>query len=468
MRYITKTAVEQIKALKKQEVTASDLLEETIEQAEKLDPLINPFALKLYQRGRQLAGEADIKLQKGEGGPLCGLPITIKDSQFLAGYPCANGSKTLSEFIPTETCKAISLLEQAGAIIFAKTTCPEFSLSGITHSEIYGTTSNPWNLERTCGGSSGGAAAAVATGLGALSLGGDGGGSIRIPAGFCGIVGFKPSFGVVAREPCFPSWYSLVSYGPMTRSVADASLMFRVLTSQDKPQSGPRPQKLKNYPLIVSENLGFAPLDTDVRRAFQAVIDKLATAGARIIDDNPGLPSSVITWAITATFDAVQHAKGKTHDPDDMSEAALAFFQFGGQFSEQQFNEAQDYRKDIDSAYKDMFQRNSAEILITPTLGCQAFPHGSIHPFRIGDTDIEKPWLDWAGMLYDANLIGLPACAIPMGLGENGMPLSIQILGPAGSDQQVLRVAEAIEALIGWSQSIVDPPAEKDVAKQLG
>jgi len=457
MRYITKTAVEQIKALKKQEVTAVDLLEETIEQAERLDPLINPFALKLYQRARQLAGEADIKLRKGDAAPLCGLPVTIKDSQFLAGYPCANGSKILSEFVPTETCKAVALLEQAGAIIFAKTACPEFSLSGITDSELYGTTSNPWNLERTCGGSSGGAAAAVAAGLGALSLGGDGGGSIRIPAGFCGIVGFKPSFGAVPREPCFPSWYSLVSYGPITRNVADASLMFRVLTSQDKPLSGPGQQKLKNYPLIISENLGFAPLDTDVRLAFQLVVDKLAASGAKIVDDNPKLPSSVVTWAITATFDALQHANNESYDPDDMSEAAQAFFQFGGQFSEQQFNEAQDYRKVIDSAYKAMFERNGAEILITPTLGCEAFPHGSIHPFRIGETDIEKPWLDWAGFLYDANLIGLPACAIPMGLGENGMPLSIQILGPAGSDQQVLRVAEAIEAVIGWQQAIVEP-----------
>jgi Asp-tRNA(Asn)/Glu-tRNA(Gln) amidotransferase A subunit family amidase len=155
---------------------------------------------------------------------ICGLPITIKDSQFLAGYPCANGSQLLSDFVPTETCRAIELLEQEGAIIFAKTTCPEFSLTGVTHSELYGLTSNPWNVERTSGGSSGGAGVAVASGMGAFSLGGDGGGSIRIPAGFCGIVGFKPSFGAVPREPCFPSWQSIVSYGPMTRSVADARL----------------------------------------------------------------------------------------------------------------------------------------------------------------------------------------------------------------------------------------------------
>ena len=162
--------------------------------------MINPIALKLYSRARQAAVEADKKRAGGKAGKLCGLPITIKDSQFLAGYPCANGSHLLSDFIPTETCRAIELLEQEGAIIFAKTTCPEFSLTGVTHSELYGLTSNPWNVERTCGGSSGGAGVVVASGIGAFSLGGDGGGSIRIPAGFCGIVGFKPSFGAIPRE----------------------------------------------------------------------------------------------------------------------------------------------------------------------------------------------------------------------------------------------------------------------------
>ncbi len=192
MHYIRKTAIQQIEALRKGEISAVELLEQTIEHAEKVEPYINPFAHKLYNRARQVAREADKKLKKGNGGPLCGLPITIKDSQFLAGYPCANGSKSLRHFIPEQTCRAVELLEQADAVIFAKTTCPEFSLTGITHSELYGLTSNPWNLERTCGGSSGGGAASVAAGLGAFSLGGDGGGSIRIPSGFCGIVGFKP------------------------------------------------------------------------------------------------------------------------------------------------------------------------------------------------------------------------------------------------------------------------------------
>jgi Asp-tRNA(Asn)/Glu-tRNA(Gln) amidotransferase A subunit family amidase len=464
MQYIKKTAIQQLDALNKGEISALDLLERTISHAEKVDPYLNPFAQKLYNRARQMASEADKKLKKNTAGPLCGLPITIKDSQFLAGYPCANGSKTLKDFVPNETCRAIELLEQAGAIIFAKTTCPEFSLTGITDSELYGLTSNPWNLDRTCGGSSGGAAASVAAGLGAFSLGGDGGGSIRIPAGFCGIVGFKPSFGAIPREPCFPSWQSIVSYGPMTRSVADARLTYSVLNPDAVPYSPMPIMDLSDYPIITSEDLNHAPVDEDVRQAFRAVVEKLSNAGAKLIEDHTGLLSSVSTWAVTASYDAAEHARDKVHLEHQMGEVARGFIQFGDQFSQQEFNQAQQHRKVIHDAYQALFERNSSSILITPTLGCEAFPHGSIHPHQIDETKIELPWLDWAGFLYDANLAGLPACAIPMGVGDEGLPVSLQILGPAGSDDEVLRVAEAIEALIGWQQGVVLPePLEESL-----
>lgn len=448
------TAAQQLEALKKGQINAVELLEQTISRAEEVAPLLNPIALKLYSRARQAAQEADKKRAGGKGGRLCGLPITIKDSQFLAGYPCANGSQVLSDFVPTETCRAVELLEQEDAIIFAKTTCPEFSLTGVTDSEIYGLTSNPWNIERTCGGSSGGAAVAVATGLGSFSLGGDGGGSIRIPAGFCGIVGFKPSFGAIPREPCFPSWQSLVAYGPMTRSVSDARLFFEVLSEGFTAEGS-----LKSSPgkIVYSEDLGFAPVDNDVRETFRQVIGMMQQANFDLIEDNPGLPSSVITWAVTACYDAAENARGSAYNIDYLGEVAKSFIDFGEQFNAEEFDEAQSHREVIRNHYDEMFARHDARILITPTLGCEAFPHGSIHPHKIDDTHIELPWLDWASFLYDANLAGMPACAIPMGFGDEGLPLSLQIIGPEGSDYQVLRVAEAIEKLIGWDNSIVTP-----------
>lgn len=463
MHHVGKTAWQQIEALTTGQITAAALLEETIAHAESIADRLNPFALTLYDRAREQAERADHQRQHGKAGPLCGLPITIKDSQFLAGYPCANGSRSLHDFVPEESCRAVQLLEQAGAVIFAKTTCPELSLTGITHSELHGITSNPWNVERTSGGSSGGSAAAVAAGAGALSLGGDGGGSIRIPAGFCGVVGFKPSFGLVPREPCFPSWQSLVSYGPIGRSVADARLMFSVLNPNAKPYepAADALHALTDYPLIASEDLGFAPLDDDVRQAFRRVIADLSSVGATIVDDHPGLPSSIVTWAVTASFDAAQHAQ----EDHAVGEAARDFIEFGQSFSHKDYQEAQQYRSVIHEAYQSLFARSGAHILLTPTIGCEAFPHGTRHPERIADTPIELPWLDWAGFLYDANLAGFPACAIPMGIGDEGMPLSLQILGLPGADDEVLRVAQAIESIIGWDSSIV-LPSEQDVIGQ--
>jgi Asp-tRNA(Asn)/Glu-tRNA(Gln) amidotransferase A subunit family amidase len=163
---------------------------------------------------------------------------------------------------------------------------------------------------------------------------------------------------------------------------------------------------------------------------------------------------------VTACYDAAENVRGSAYNIDYLGEVARGFIDFGEQFSAADFEKAQERRVTIRQHYEAMFERHKARILITPTLGCEAFPHGTIHPTKIDDTHIEMPWLDWASFLYDANLTGMPACAIPMGIGDEGLPLSLQILGPVGSDYEVLRVAEQIERLIGWDNAIVTPPAE--------
>ena len=447
MSWVYKTAVQQLEALRTGEISAQELLQETIQHTEELIPYINPVALKLYERAREFAQKADMKLARKQGGPLCGLPITVKDSQWLAGYRCANGSLSLKDFVPGETSQSIQRLERAGAVIFAKTTCPEFSLSGITDSELYGTTSNPWNIGHTPGGSSGGAGAAVAAGMGSLSLGGDGGGSIRIPASFCGITGFKPSFGNVPRAPGFSTWESIVSYGPMTRSVDDAQLMYDVLLGK-KPEI--RNQRDLSSPLkmVASVDLGFAPVDDAVRRVFNETVEKIQSAGHKVNSGHPGLSSSVSTWAITATHDMWKH-KGQ-QAKENVGDYAKEFIKFGSMFSESDFADARIRREEIHLAYSEFFKRQQTDILITPAMGCEAFVHGRAFPEKIGNTEITYPWLDWAGFLYDANLMGCPACSIPMGTGDNGLPLGLQVLGLPGTDDHVLKVARELETIIGW------------------
>ena len=241
----------------------------------------------------------------------------------------------------------------------------------------------------------------------------------------------------------------------MTRSVADARLFFEIIGEKFEGNSSPR---LNRRGIVYSEDLGFAPVNTDVREAFRTVVEKMQLDDFQMIEDNPGLTSSVETWAVTACYDAAENARGSAYNIDYLGEVAKGFIDFGDQFNADDFARAQAQRKVIRAHYEQMFARHNARILITPTLGCEAFPHGSIHPHKIDDTHIQLPWLDWASFLYDANLTGMPACAIPMGLGDEGLPLSLQILGPVGSDYEVLRVAEEIEKLIGWDNSIVTPP----------
>ncbi len=451
MNWLQQTAISQRAALERGEISSLELLEATINHTEKLIPYINPIARRLYDRARQSALSADKKMARGKGGPLCGLPITIKDSQWLAGVVCANGSITLKDFVPDKTSAGVERLEAAGAVIFAKTTCPEFSLSGITESALYGRTSNPWNPTLTPGGSSGGAAVAVSAGMGSMSLGGDGGGSIRIPAAFCGISGFKPSFGIIPRKPGFSTWKSLVTYGPMTKSIADARLMFSVLGDTGSNPAMTEDHNLSDMRLIASEDLGFAPVDQGVRKAFKQVIEKIQAAGHKVKDDNPGLTSSAATWAITATFDMYQHKKTAESDLiKKVGSHARGFIDFGSTFNQSDFDDAQARRVDIHDAYLALFKRNNSSILLTPTLGCEAFPHGTTYPITMEGKPITFPWLDWAGFLYDANLAGMPACSIPMGLGDQGLPVSLQILGPPGSDAVVLATAERIEKILEW------------------
>jgi Asp-tRNA(Asn)/Glu-tRNA(Gln) amidotransferase A subunit family amidase len=450
------SAAELSAALRRRVLSALDALEAVLERADRIDGPLNPFAVRLDDRARHAARAADAALARGEGGPLCGIPLSIKDSHWLAGVTSASGSRALADFVPQETSAAVERLEAAGGVIFAKTTTSEFCYFGITESPLNGRTSNPWDTSRTPGGSSGGAAAAVAAGAGPLALGGDGGGSIRIPAAFCGLVGFKPTFGLVPREPCSPAWKSLVSYGPLALTVADARAMLLAMVgmhARDRHSldangldaAVPDPRELR---IAVTEDLGFAPVDDDVRRAFRATVAKLEAAGATLIEDTPGLPSSVQTWSAIATADA-RHADG---EPDRalVGDDAREFIGYGAHVTTAEYVQANTARERIHRAYVELFARTGASVLLTPALGCEAFEHGATHPQAIGETPIDPPWLDWCGFLYDANLAGLPACAVPVGLGDDHLPVSVQLLGMRGHDGAVLAAAEAVERLAGF------------------
>jgi Asp-tRNA(Asn)/Glu-tRNA(Gln) amidotransferase A subunit family amidase len=453
------TAVALADALRRRKVSAVEALEAVLRRTDEIVGPVNPFTIRLDDRARRAAMAADQALARAAGGPLCGVPASTKDSHWMAGVPSTSGSRSRVGFVPAETVGAIERLEASGAVVFACTTVPEFCYFGVTESELFGRTANPWNLDRTAGGSSGGAAAAVAAGCGPLSLGGDGGGSIRIPAAFCGVVGFKPTFGLVSHEPSTAGWKTLVAIGPLARSVADTRLVLAAVAGLDRRDrhSLPAPPLDAQVPdppalsAVVSEDLGFASLDDDVRRAFRAAVDRLADAGVRITVDSPGLGTSVHTWSAIALAEAYFSEQEEfLHRRAELTESAAEFIAAGAQVTVEQYIRAQFDRERIHHRYADLFARTGASVLLTPTLGCEAFGHGRGHPEAIGGVPIGPPDFDWAPFLYDANLAGLPACALPIGLGDDGLPVSMQVLGPRCADGQVLAAAQTIEQVIGF------------------
>jgi Asp-tRNA(Asn)/Glu-tRNA(Gln) amidotransferase A subunit family amidase len=462
------SAVQLAAALRAGELSAGEVLDAVLRRADEIAVPVNPFTARLDDRARRAAAAADAGLARGEAGPLCGIPVSTKDSHWMAGVPSTSGSRARAGFVPAETVGAIERLEAAGAVVFARTTVPEFCYFGVTESELFGRTANPWNLDRTAGGSSGGAAAAVAAGCGPLSLGGDGGGSIRIPAAFCGLVGFKPTFGLVGHEPSPAGWKTLVAVGPLSRSVADARLLLAAVAGFDRRDrhslpavpldaAAPEPAGLT---AVVSEDLGFAPLDAGVRRAFRAAVDRLADAGVQVIVDGPGLGSSVHCWSAIALAEAYFSEREEfVHRRAELTEAAAEFIAAGSCVTTERYVGAQFEREHIHRAYADLFARTGASVLLTPTLGCEAFGHGRGYPAAIGGMPIGPPDFDWAPFLYDANLAGLPACALPMGLGDDGLPVSMQVLGPRCADGQVLAGAQAIEQVIGFGARPAPSPS---------
>ena len=371
--WLRASATELAVGLRSREISAAELLEAVLRRADEITEPINPFAVRLDERARRAAAESDRRLADGAARPLEGLPISVKDSQWLAGVPTTSGSRARADFVPSSTVAALQRLLDAGAVLFAKTTTSEFCYTGVSTAPTFGTTGNPHDPSRTAGGSSGGAAAATAAWAGPVGLGGDGGGSIRIPAAFCGLVGHKPTFGLVPHEPSGPGWKTLVSIGPLTRSVADAELLLDVLAGyhpDDRHSTSEPPAGRPEQPPIrvaVSPDLGFAALDEEVATAFGHAVDALSDAGVQVVPADPGRSSSVEIWASIATAEARwSEATEYEQHPELLSAAVRDYLAFGEQVGAERYIRAQFERERIHAAYARVLRRDRHRRAVHP------------------------------------------------------------------------------------------------------
>ena len=460
-------ATELAAAIARRELSPVELTDAVLARIEAVQPRINAFCLLRAEEARAEAREAERAAEPR--GPLHGIPISIKDLTSTKGIRTTFGSRAFADNVPDVDATFVTRLRDAGAILLGKTNTPEFGNKGVTESPLHGTTANPWSLDRTAGGSSGGAAAAVAAGLGPLAEGSDGAGSIRIPASFCGVVGFKPSFG---RVPMYPrnGYHTISHHGPLARTVADAALMLSVMAGPDPRDPHVRNEPPADYRAAVREpsiagwtigfspDLGHLPVEPEVARIVARAVTTLEDLGAHV-EEAPALPDArdamATIWRVV--FEAIVREQiAPVIGPDEMDPHLRDLAEHGARIDAATYYDAVSlFRIALFHEMERIFGR--LRLLVSPTLAVPAFhhpEHGRPGPERVAGEAV-NPFLGWL-LTYHFNLTGQPAISVPCGFTEDGLPVGMQIAGRPGADEDVLRAAAAFEA--SASRTIPNPP----------
>lgn len=430
-----------------------------LDRIHRLNPRLNAFALldEDHALASARASESAWQAWRAHGTPvgmLEGVPTTIKDLILVKGWPTLRGSRTISAHQPWEVDAPVAArLREAGAVLLGKTTTPEFGCKGETNSPLTGPTLNPWNLAKSPGGSSGGAAAAVAAGFGPLAVGTDGAGSVRIPAAFCGNVGLKPSFGRVPAYPLSP-FGSVAHLGPHTLSVSDAALMLTVMAQPDARDWTALPPESRDYRIgledgvrglrmAYSPTLGYVrTLLPEVARAVDRAVRLLQSLGAQVEAQDPGFedPLHISTglWfaGAAALWRGLSPEQRSLVDPDFAAEA-----EHGLAIDIDQMFQLNQQRGQLGSMMRQFM--GDWDVLITPSVAIPAFDarppgHTPMTP---------EAMLGWTPYSYPFNLTQQPAITVPCGLSSDGLPLGIQFVGRMFDDATVLRVARAFESV---------------------
>ena len=462
------SGAQQAGLIREKKVSACEVVASVLKRIEDVNPKVNAYCA-VSVRAADEAKAADKALRQGdEVGPLHGVPVSVKDLVLTKGLPTTFGSKLFSDFVPVEDDIVVERLRRAGAIVVGKTNVPEFGYHGVTDNLLFGPTRNPWDLNMTSGGSSGGAGAAVAAGMGALAVGSDGGGSLRIPAAFCGLFTLKGTFGRVplypgCRVPEVPggsSWETLECLGPMTRTVEDSALMLSVMAGQDRRDRHSLPgtaldyvaamkQDIRGLRIAWSPTLGYATVDPNVREiCARAVAVFERELGCSVEEVDPGIKNVGDSfWAIVASeTDLLQLRRVRQARPPDLSDALAGLLDT--QWSAEDFTSAAMVRQEITNTMWRFMER--FDLLLTPTTACAAFPIGREAPEQLGEKK-DVTLLDWLPFTFPFNMTGQPAASIPVGFTDAGLPVGLHAVGRRLEDFTVLAAAAAFEQVRPWA-----------------
>ena len=445
------------------EVSIVELTELFYERIQKFNPKLNAYLALCPEQAMAEAKLAQEKTQKGEPvGRLHGIPISIKDLEVTKGIISTMGSAVFRDRVPDIDSVVVERVRQAGAIVLGKTNTPEFGQSGTTENKLGDACRNPWDTERTAGGSSGGAAAALASGLCTLATGSDGGGSIRIPASFSGVFGIKPSQGRVPRYGGYgrPASNQLSQSGPMSRTVADTALLLQVLSGSDLRD----PTSMRETPVDYTQNLnggvkgwriawssdfGYAGVEEEVMQVTKQAARVFEELGASVVEANLTLedpfPAFFDIFA-TGTYAAYGHLLEQHRD--DFTHYVLNTFERAATLTAADLSRAL-LRVDQLRRQMEIFF-DQYDLLLSPTMPVAAFPIGQ-RPTVIGGKEVDPFW-GYVPFTFPINMTGQTASSVPCGFSSESMPIGLHIVGPRGSEARVLQASAAFESARPWVQ----------------
>jgi len=446
------SAGEIVRLYRRRALSPVEVVEAVLRRVDALEPKLNTYAVCDPEGARAAARASEARWRSGASlGPLDGVPTSIKDLVLTRGLPTGRGTRALAPDPGTEDAPVAARLREAGAVILGKTTVSELAWKGTGDNPLTGVTRNPWNPQCTPGGSSAGAAAGLAAGLTTVATGSDGGGSIRIPASFCGVFGLKPTFGRVPVYP--PSPVSTLSHiGPLARCVADAAMLLDVMARPDRRDWHALPPEAHSFTaglelpirglrIAYSPTGGYARVDPDVAALVRGAVGVLEELGAAVVEVEAPFPEPIEIYRPLFLAAYAQLARHWSSDQLSRLDSGLQrVIEHGRQVTLEQFMQAMSAREQFGIAAQRFFE--TYDLLVTPTLPVAAFAVGCDTP---EPTDRVPSWMEWNPFTYPFNLSQQPAASVPCGPHSNGLPVGMQIVGPKFADAMVLRASFAFE-----------------------
>jgi amidase len=456
-------AAELVSLYRRKAVSPLEVARAVLAQVERVNPEVNAYCTVAADQALRAARAATGALMRRGAtlGPLHGVPVSIKDLTPTKGIRTTWGSRIFEQHVPDHDALVVERLKTAGAIVIGKTNTPEFGAGANTFNAVFGATRNPWNPKLTCGGSTGGGAVALATGMGPLAQGSDLGGSLRIPAAFCGVVGLRPSPGLVPVWPNDLAWDPYSVQGPMARTVADVALMLGAIAGPDRrvPISYATDTRafagavkrpgVRGLRIAWSPDLGITPVDADVERVAGDATKVFRTLGARVDRAHPdfGDVLEIVQVSRGARMAAV-HAEKLPKWRDVMQDNLVKNIEYGLTLTAADIGRAERLRTALYHRVRTFLERY--DLVVTPTAAVPPFPVETVSPTEINGRPMES-YIQWVLLTYAFTVVSLPAISVPCGFTRDGLPVGLQIVGRWRDEVSVLRAAAAFEQAAPWA-----------------